>query len=147
MHWMLLELRAKFWFVFPKRVGAINFLLHFSSLQEENQTKSDLIAGNAGTATKMHVTTSAAHGPLFGYLNSKPNPIGLAVLDCRHLPPPSPTHPHTHCQGPAQLGATRSWCDARGTLRAAGTPLFVRKLKAFIENTYSPFFVHVLWEP
>ena len=58
-----------------------------------------------------------------------------------------PPHTHTLCQGPDQVGATRSCCDAWGTLRSAGRPLFGRKLKAFIENTYSPFFVHVLWEP
>ena len=58
-------------------------------------------------------------------------------------PPPPHTHTHTLCQGPAQLGATRGWCDAWGTLRSTVTPLFERKLKAFVENNYSPFFVHV----
>ena len=60
-------------------------------------------------------------------------------------PPPPPTR--TLCQGPAQLGATRSFCDVWETLPSARMPLFGQKVMTFIENTYLPFFVHMLWEP
>ena len=86
--------------MFPKRVGTINVFLHFSTLQEDNQSKSDLTAGKVGTAIKMRMTTNIAQGSLFDYLNSTPNPIGLAVLDC--APPPPPTHIH-RVGGPLSL--------------------------------------------
>ena len=46
----------------------------------------------------------------------------LTVLDCEGVDWSTP--PPTLCQGPARPVATLSCCDAWGTLRSAGTPLF-----------------------
>ena len=40
----------------------------------------------------------------------------------------------------SRLAAGAAW----GTLRLAGAPLFGRKIKAFMENTYSLFFVRLV---